>query len=780
MSSSTRVSRLLLTGLMIVISTASRSAATPPDPSSPGAPPAGHTVALLATTVNNQPDDEPIMALRDERGTVLVAVRDLARWRMRIPSSDAIEYAGDRFIALSLLPGVEWRVDEGSQSLTLSAPPALFTATSIDALPPTGPVPQRTAIGGFANYTLLASHVDTTTTSGSFEVGAFGRFGTVNATGIGVLADGDRRFTRLDTTWAYAMPQRLSTIRAGDAITRPGAWGNALRFGGVQFATDFATQPNLVLAPGQFATGQATVPSTVDVYINNAMVTQQQVRPGPFSITNIPPITGAGNVTLIVRDELGREQLISRPFYASQALLRPGLTDFSIDIGMLRENYGIASADYDGWVVSGTYRRGLTDRATGEVRAEALEGLANAGVAGSVLVGDFGVAHASVAAGHNREGNGGRIAVGFERQARGLSFAFSAMWRSPDFRLAGEIDAAFIPRREWLASADHSFGRYGSLALAYVSRAFFRQPTTTVASIGYSLSLGRYGYVAFSMSRITATDRTTTLNALWTIPLDTSTSVGVGIDRVRTSDGAADRDGRSLSIQRNLPVGDGWGYRARIDSDEERRAQLDYQNRFGTYSIEVAQAAGQSGQRITASGGLGVISGNVFMSRAIYDSFGLVRVPGYADVRVYAENRLVGRTDASGELVVPRLLPYLRNPVRIDQADLPLDAEIGQLARDAVPFARSGVVVDFDVKPSRGAIVTIVQPDGTPVPAGAQVRVDGQEKTAPVALDGAAYLTGLSPRNRAAVTWRDHACAFEFDYPATTDPQPAIGPFICR
>ena len=792
---STPASRLALAGILIVLSALSRAAEiaeTPADPTR-SAPPAGYVIALLEVTINRQPQEEPIVVLRDDKGRVHVAASDLSKWRLRIPSVKAIEYASERYIPLDELSGLVVDVDEVAQSMKLTAPAALFAGTALDAQPRAGPVPQRTATGGFVNYTLVGSHADSsTTTAGSFELGAFGRFGTANATGIVVHSNAETRFTRLDTTWTYAMPERLSTIRAGDTISRAGTWGNALRFGGVQFATDFATQPNLVLTPGQFASGQATVPSTVDVYINNALVSRQAVKPGPFSITNIPPITGSGNVTLIVRDELGREQVITRPFYASQSLLRPGLDDYSFDLGFLRENYGSESFDYGSAVASATYRRGLSDRVTAEVRGEALGGLANAGMGVSILVGELGILSTSVAGGHNRKGNGGRVSIGFERQSRGLSFAFAGTWRSPKFRLAGETDviavspALPIPRHEWLATADYSFGRYGSVAFTYVSRAYLNQPTTTVAALGYSLSLERYGYVGFSVSRVGAIERTTTINALWTVPLGATTSASLGFDRTRGSkgvdgsSGTGNHDGRTLTVQRNLPVGEGFGYRLYVDNDDARRGQIDYQNRIGTYSVEVAQLNGKTGERLSASGGLGMISGNFFLSRTISDSFGLVRLPGYPGVRVYAENREIGRTNAAGELIVPRLLPYLRNALRIEQSDLPLDAEFEVLDRAAVPFARSGVVVDFDVKPSRGAVVTIVQGDGAAVPSGAQVRVEGQERAAPVALDGAAYLTGLVARNRVSVTWQDNACTFEFDYPATRDPQPSIGPFVCR
>jgi outer membrane usher protein len=636
-------------------------------------------------------------------------------------------------------------------------------------------------VGGFLNYNLLATRADTATTgAGSFELGAFGRWGSATTTAVASSAAGKTDAKRLETTWTYAMPDRLATVRAGDTVNRAGAWGNAVRYGGAQYATDFGTQPNLVLTPGQFVAGQATVPSTIDVFVNNALVTQQAVKPGPFDITNIPPITGPGNVTLVVRDELGREQVITRPFYASPVLLRAGLTDFSYDLGFVRENLGIASNDYGPWIASGTYRRGISDRWTGEVRAEAQPSLANAGIASDVLIDDFGVFSASAAGGHNPLGSGGRVSLAFDRQSLGLSFNVQGAWTSPHFRLLGDTDSQLVVARQLLASAGYTFGRYGTLSAAYVARSYRDQPSTTIGSLGYSFEVERWGYFGVSMSRVRAEDRSTQFNATWTLPLGTSTSAALSIDRAHSSAAGADHDERALSIQRNLPLGEGFGYRLRASDQGPRQAEIDYQNRYGTYSAEVAQAQGQTGERVSASGGVGFISGNVFLSRTINDSFGLVRVPGYPDVRVYSENQEIGRTNAAGELIVPRLLPYQKNTVRIEQGDLPFDAEFDVLARDAVPYSRSGVVVEFAVKPSRGALVKIMQDDGAPVPAGAQVRVEGQDGAFPVALDGDAYLTGLAARNRAVATWPDHECAFEFDYPTIGDPQPRLGPFVCR
>ena len=777
---SNSASRLAFLGYAIVFAATARAAEPRIEPPAGAVPPQGFVLAILAVTINHEEKEEPIIALRDAAGRVLVAAADLARWRLRLPDAAPTVYQAERYYPLAAFNGLAATVDEQAQTLTIQAVPALFASTQIDAMAPPGPVPQRSAVGGFLNYTLLATRADTVTAgTGSFELGAFGWWGAATITSVASTGAGKTEVTRLESTWIYAMSERLATVRAGDAVSRSGAWGNSVRFGGVQFATDFGTQPTLVLTPGQFVAGQATIPSTVDVFVNNALVTQQSVKPGPFSITNIPPITGTGNVTLVVRDELGREQLITRPFYASPTLLRPGLVDFSYDLGFVRENFGIANNDYGPWIASGTYRRGLSDRWTGEVRAEAQASLVNAGIASDVLIGDFGVLSGSVAGGHNPLGSGGRVALGFDRQSLGLSFNVRGAWASPHFRLMGNIDSQFVVAQEFLASAGYTFGRYGTIAGAYVTRTYRDQPSTTIGSLSYTYNLDRWGFVGVSLSRVHADDRSTQFNATWTLPLGPSTSATLGIDRVRSSTPGVGHDENTLSIQHDLPLGEGWGYRLRASDQGSRAAQVVYQNRYGTYSAEVAQAQGQTGERVAATGGIGFISGNAFLSRTINDSFGLVRLPGYPDVRVYSENQEIGRTDASGEVVVPRLLPYQKNTVRIEQADLPFDAEFDVLARDAVPYARSGVLVEFAVKPARGALIKIMQDDGAPVPAGALVRVEGQDGAFPVALDGDAYLTGLSARNRAVATWLDHECAFEFDYPTTGDPQPRLGPFVC-
>jgi outer membrane usher protein len=67
--------------------------------------------------------------------------------------------------------------------------------------------------------------------------------------------------------------------------------------------------------------GTATVPSTVDVFVNNQFVTSGQLPPGPFVIDRLPTVSGTGDVSVVVRDALGREQVVTQTFYSSTTLL---------------------------------------------------------------------------------------------------------------------------------------------------------------------------------------------------------------------------------------------------------------------------------------------------------------------------------------------------------------------------------------------------------------------------------------------------------------------------
>jgi outer membrane usher protein len=736
---------------------------------------------LLQVDVNAQGLVDTVLVLRGVDGKIAVPVDSLDRWRLRRPSASPRFHAGTPYYALDAIAGVTYLYDEAKQRLTIAAPPAAFAGSQFVNAQLAYPPPTVSQLGAFLNYNLFASHASGSSQyAGQFEAGLFSAYGVLISDMLAQDSDGTRKAVRLDTTWTTDFPQKLTTLRIGDAINVPGAWGRAVRFGGVQYSTNFATQPGYITFPSIASNGQAALPSTVDVFVNNALVAQKTVPPGPFSITNIPTVNGSGNVQLVVRDLFGREQVISQSFYASVNLLKAGLEDFSYEAGVERNNFGTESSDYGHAVASATYRRGLTDQLTGEIRGEASRNLGVAGVAAGYLIDGIGVASATAVASGGNGGTGALGGAGFQRQTGRLSLLAQAMWSSSSFRQIGATAENPVPLRQWSASVGYQMDRFGSANLTYVAQDFRTKENVHIASAGYSVAIGPWAFLGLTAAKIFGEHGSVQIGATLTVPLGDRTIAAVGYNAVRHSAQANSTD-TSFTLQRSVPVGEGYGYRLVAHTlNNQLEADGIWQNNYGTYEADLSRFQGSNAGRVSAAGGLGYVGGHAFASRQITDSFGVVRVADYPGVGILQDNQPVGRTDANGYAVLPQLRAFDINRVAIEERDLPLDAQVDKLKIEAVPFFRSGLLLDFPVRRSHGATMHIRLDDGGPIPSGAIVRVAGRDEEFPVALDGEAYVTGLEDHNHLRATWKGRSCELEVAFPHTTDPLPDLGTFVCH
>jgi outer membrane usher protein len=94
------------------------------------------------------------------------------------------------------------------------------------------------------------------------------------------------------------------------------------------------------------------------------------------------------------------------------------------------------------------------------------------------------------------------------------------------------------------------------------------------------------------------------------------------------------------------------------------------------------------------------------------------------------------------------------------------------------PAYRSGVSVKFPVSRADSITMRLVQDDGQPVPAGAQVMFEGN--AFPVATNGLVYLSGVSTNVHASVTWQGGQCGADFTRPTGGGPIPDLGDVRCR
>jgi outer membrane usher protein len=109
-----------------------------------------------------------------------------------------------------------------------------------------------------------------------------------------------------------------------------------------------------------------------------------------------------------------------------------------------------------------------------------------------------------------------------------------------------------------------------------------------------------------------------------------------------------------------------------------------------------------------------------------------------------------------------------------------MDATIGAVKVEAVPYFRSGIDVKFPIKPSHGATLTILLEGGEPLPVGATVQISEKDETYMVGYAGEVYVVGLAPTTRLRATWRGQSCEFDVKFAATSDPLPNIGTYFCK
>lgn len=729
----------------------------------------------------NGADKGIALVLVSHDGHVLVRAQDLQQWRIDHDNLVPMRHGNENYYALSTLPGAHYRIEKSSGTLDMKVPATLFRTMRLQGITRTRVKPTPSPFGAYLNYNLsmTGSGQSRFGTSGGalLDSGMFGSWGSLTASAVTRRLDGQNETVRLDTTWIRDQPDSLSTFRIGDSISGANSWGRSVRFGGVQWATDFATQPQLITFPLPTLGSVAALPSTVDLYVNDVLQLRRHVAAGPFSIQDLPVVTGQGDIRMVVTDLLGREQVVQQPYYAGGGLLAPGLRDYSYDIGFERENYGLRSNQYGSWMAVGTERYGFTSQFTGGLHAELLRDQQTIGADATMLL-PVGVLTAAVAGSRaNESGNGALMSLGFQHRGRRLSFGMRTQFTTSGFTQLGYTSRNRPPRQSSSAYLSVPTAGHGSLALNYTRQDYRDTPDIRLAGISYSHSLGQLGYFSLSLIRFLSGDGGTLLSMNYTLPLG---------DRSSASLNAQSQSGHqqgSIQLQRSLPSGPGMGYRlqAGLGPGAPSQAGISLQNGVGTYDFDVAQNRNQTSYRVQARGSVALLDNRLFFSRNIGDSFALVQVPGISNVRVYADNHMVARTNDDGYALIPGLRPYQENRLRIDQADLPLDTSIGAdgLKLKAVPYLHGALMLKFPVHRTHSALLTITVQGGAVLPAGAQVWMEGNTTAFPVGLHGEVYLTDLASTNHLHVTWRDQSCDLVLNYPHTTDPLPRLGPLSC-
>jgi outer membrane usher protein len=762
--------------------------------------------AIWAFVINEEPRGDLTVILVDGDAWIDPVVLTAAGVNVPAGRRRVIPPQTTPFIALaSLAPGITFSLDEVNIRLILTVDPSLLAETTFNISNPR-PINWhvRSNAATFLNYSADWSSESTTTGYGEFGVNLFGALlqtaATVNQDGIITPGLTSLTYDQIDSRRRWTL---------GDTLGRSTPLGSTPVVGGAGIASQPGVDPYYLTFAGPQFRGAVRAPAIADVYIDGRLASSVRLAPGRFVLDDLPLETGLGNARVVIRDSLGRTQAFDLGFYLSTALLKRGEQSYSYIAGKERNSDG-TTVTYDRPLGQLYHSVGLTDWLTVGISGEGAKDIVAGGVGFQLRLWRLGVLGAEAAVSQAAPAEQGKAATGvYSFQSGLISFDARATWIGPRFQNL-YLQPANLEQLNADATATITLGWLGSLTLgatigdAAVLAARTRQrnpdflgrisrppPDALIQGLSDTHDKAyRLGYMFNLTSRAQVTANATRIerrNGERTLQGFASLTIALGWRTVANSITTLDKeDSKALttvSLQRSLPLGPGFGFRIDADAQEPYRTRgtFEVQHRRGIIGVRAdGEKGAETSTIINVAGSVVGIGGEALFSRPVQDGFALVKVPQSRRVRVLANNQPVGRTGRRGSLFVPDLRSYLSNPISIVADDLPVEVRLGDLIQDVSVRYRGGAVVTFEADVIR-ALVGRLDTGGDPPAYGTlTVTVGDRSFDSPLNAEGDFYFEELPAGEYAATaSWSGKSCRATLRMPEGNETINDIGRVPC-
>lgn len=731
----------------------------------------------LAVRLNAQ--DRGVFEFR-KNGSALSASDDTLRQiGLVMPPS-----ASTRARALTDVAGLATHLDEALQRLDLDADPELLPASPVVVNQAHVPViSAATATGIVLNYDVYAgTGGGMTDASGLFALRAFTGRTVLETTGLArATRAGSRQEAqaiRLDTTVSRVWPEQRLRLTAGDLVTGAVGWSRPTRLAGLQIGTDFSLQPYLSTVPTPTFMGSAALPSKVELFVDGVKQWDGDVAAGRFTVGAGPSrVDGMGRAELVMTDILGRVSTQRFTFYETPRLLRKGLIEWSAAAGAVRRYYGERSFAYGAEpVISGSWRRGMTERLTLETHGEASARSALAGLGVAWLQGPLGEFSGSLSVSSGNT-SGRQWTLGYAMRARNVGVSAELRRASRGFADIASDRSVGPPLAVDNVQVSYSSRRVGAVGLGYVRLQPANGPRSSFAMFNWSRPLARTLTVNTSLRQ--NVDRRADRSVFVSVSLTPGANRQVSIGLQSQQRGQS----YTASVQQNASLEGGVGWRADVAGIGGRwqgQGQINWLTDYGEAQARITAARGSRTVHAGFSGSVAVLDGAVFPSRRIDDGFAVVSTGEASGIPVLVHNRPVGKSGKDGRLLVTQLRAFEQSMISIDAAAVDPDFTISSISAVAVPSDRSGVRVTFPVRRIRSARATITDAAGRAIAVGTLAKVEGMDEPVTIGFDGLFYLEDPPSAARVTVSLAPGSCTFRLPATDLTVPHARLGAIVCE
>ncbi|WP_409028783.1 fimbria/pilus outer membrane usher protein [Janthinobacterium sp. SUN098] len=536
-------------------------------------------------------------------------------------------------------------------------------------------------------------------------------------------------------------------------------------------------RPDLLTFPVASVDGTALVPSSLSLYVNGVQQYAASVPSGPFVLNQVAGINGAGQATLITRDALGRSVTTVLPLYVDTRMLASGLSDYSVEAGAVRRDYGRRLFGYERQLLaSASGRHGVSDSFTIEGHAELAAGLYQAGAGALVRLGQAGVLSGSLSASAGRS-RGAQLGAGYQYVGPSFSVDAYSVHASAGFGDLASRDGSPVVRAADRVTVSLPLPAGSSISSSYIGYRTPGAPSSKLATLGYSATLFHGLFLNASLFQDLRQREKRGFYVGLSMAFDNNLAISTSGSRQNGE------SGRSVSAQRAADFGGGVGWNLQagtVGRNAYRQAQVEYLGNNGRVNARTQSGGMGNASSLGAAGALVLMDGHVEAARQVGSGFALVSTGGVGNIPVLHENRQIGVTDRGGYLLVPNLNPYGNNQISIATDELDVDARVPVTNMNVVPQQLAGVLAVFPVERYSAATVIVQGADGKPLATGLPVLHVQSGKQTVMGFDGMVFVDDLLEQNQLQVGEGDSACTVGFAYvrPAAGG-LPVIGPLRC-
>lgn len=676
-------------------------------------------------------------------------------------------------ISLNNIDGVSVEYEQNMQRLLISVPPSWLPGNELSLLGNRQYQPALTDTGAVLNYDLFVSKNHHNTNLGLWhEFRTFGRYGALTTSGTYRKSfknnnNNQNKYLRYDTKFRYSNDSRLLTFEAGDIITRTLSWNNAVRLAGVQLSHHFSLRPDIITYPMPQFSGENDLPTAVDLFVNGSKVNSENIDSGPFTLSNIPFISGAGEATVVTTDALGRSVSTTVQLYVTETLLRPGLTDYSVALGSFRKNYGLKNFDYGDFAFDGNFRHGLTRYFTLEGRAGGTRDLQLFGVGGVTQLNVFGSLNFAYTKSYWKSESGSKMNLGYRYIHRNFSFSAQHERHYKAFRPLSEESQIIVPdKQNYQLTLGIPLKQFGTLGVGYFYNQRKDDKESKVMNISWSKSFQDWGsfYAAINKNY----DENNFSGVFqWNIPLFSKRRDIFSLLSQRNSE---KKWSQRVNYQRSVydDSGLGWNLSYQFNDGNDDYRQADGIWRTKQFELKGGVYGTNSNNTVwgNANGAVILMDNHLFASRAINDTFVVVSTEKVPNIGVYYDNRYLGNTDRDGYFVISEGASYYAGRYSIDPSNAPISMKVDKIERILLLREKSGYLLRFGLKPIRTAYVALVDQKGNPLSMGLKAELNGQS-VSDIGWDGMVYYDNIENDNKIIVEFPDHStCSVLFSVSA--------------